>query len=509
MLTRLTQGGICCLLILAGPEVLAQTDLIFPDPSHEIVVVAADSCSGDLPCGYIMPDSARLARMVLNELRLPYHRSLIKVTQCLRNLVGDSAGPNVIYLSAEEGGYARTGLTIIEPSGAQRYPDLHYVDLVLDSQRIADGELDIFSHELGHAMMSIVWPDRWKGWSAKQHVSMGITDNYTALSEGWGIHFQQLAWDQVERYRAVERNGWHFSKDMSQLWHSNLDTRVRLEGIRHNDFIHRKALPQVDTTGMTITDLIFLEHTSPLFDRCRLRNAQEMMASEGVAATIFYRMTTDTVLQNNYQDWTFYQPFLRHPAPTDLRPQDLFTPLENVILKFARVWQITKPAVDSASAPLIAMMKSWESLYPEDREELLTMFLATTVAKTVTDELGIISERAALVGTTGKYMEYRSLKAEYDTAFVRIRDDILADRRAIDDNVGPQLWVENREYSIPITIFFPEPTYPLWINLNTAGVFDLASFPGITTDQARQIIATRDSVGYFRSVEQAKDAGWR
>ncbi|MEW5702134.1 MAG: hypothetical protein AB1792_07900 [Candidatus Zixiibacteriota bacterium] len=510
MSVRSVCGIISCIVAFVPWEATAQSipDLIFPDPLHEIVVAPADSCDGELPCGHILAHDDPLAGLILTELGQPFHRSLVKVTQCLRNLTGDTAGPNVLYVSSEEGGYARTGLAIIEGSTVHRFPKLHYVDLVLDSSRIANGEMDIFSHELGHVMMSIVWPDRWEGWTPKQHVSMGITDDYVAFSEGWGIHFQQLAMDQVERYSDLERETWNYTQDVRQLWHSHLDTRLRLEGVRHNDFIHRKVLPQVDTSGMSLTELIFLEHTSPLFDRCRLRSAQEMLASEGVVATIFYRMATDTVLSRHYLDWTFYRPFLRHPAPTTLRPRDVFTPLENIILKTARVWQAIRPTVDSSSAPMISFIKSWCDLYPEDRRELLSLFLATTVAKTATDELGILYERTAYTGTTGRIMDFRRQRAEYDSAFTRIRDDVLAGTRALDGNVGTQLWVENHAFSIPATIFFPEPTQPLRVNLNTANVFDLATFPGMTLDRAMKVVSARDSLGWFRSLEQARTAGW-
>lgn len=497
--------------MLIGRAASAQppSDLVFPDPTHKIVIVAADSCAGDFPCGHILPEDDPLRQAAMQELSYPFHRSLIKVVQCLRNSVGDAAGPNVLYLSAEEGGYARTGLTIVGPDGKREYPNLRYVDLVLDSGRVANGELDIFSHELGHVMMGIVWPDRWEGWSPKQHVSMGITDDYMALSEGWGIHFQQLALDNVEKYRTVERRTWHYTQESRQLWHSQLDTRLRLEGVRHNDYIHRKLLPGADTAGMSLIDLIFLEHTSPNFDRCRLKNAQEMLASEGAIATIFYRMTTDSILQNNYQGWDFYQPYLLRSAPANQNPRDVFTPLENVLIKYARVWKDVRPHVDSSSAPLIAIIKTWGEIFPEDRKELVTLFLATTVATTVTDELNPLYEQVAYAGTVGKYLVWRASRAEYDSAFAKVCDDVLEGRRALDANVGPQLWVENPNFQIPITVFFAEPTAPLRVNLNTAGLFDLMSFSSLTIDKARQIIHARDSLGYFDSMEQARSVGWR
>jgi DNA uptake protein ComE-like DNA-binding protein len=71
------------------------------------------------------------------------------------------------------------------------------------------------------------------------------------------------------------------------------------------------------------------------------------------------------------------------------------------------------------------------------------------------------------------------------------------------------LWVENKECLIPVTLFAPEPRKPLAINLNTASVYDLASFPGMSNKRAAQVMAARDQQGYFRTVAEAQSHGFR
>lgn len=482
---------------------------VYPDPSRTIVVVKAEPCEGELPCGRALPETDPLAAAILSELRDPYHQSMLTVSQALRNLIGDTAGPNVIYASENEGGFARAGLVIKSGDGSLReYPNLAYVDLVLNPERVAAGELDIYSHELGHVMMGLVWDNRWGGWSPKQHVSMGVTDGFTAINEGWGIHFQQLAMDHVPRYRDLLRANQGHKKGSRWLWHSHLDTRLRLFSVQFNDYIHRKVLPEVDTVGMTPAELILLEHTSPLFDPCRLRNAQEMMASEGVIATLFYRITTDTVLQNSYAPAEFYRQFLRENPPASMNPQEIFTPLENELIKSAFCWYSMKDHVDSLDTPFTEYVKERCRLFPGDREELLTLVVATTAGRTVTEDLVPVYERMAYLGTVGRYAEYKQLSREYDSLLAEITSEVIGGTRAIDANLGPQLWVENSGFQIPIYVFFPEPTYPLWIDLNTAGYFDLVTFAGVTPEIARRILAARDRSGHFASMKAAEAAGF-
>lgn len=483
--------------------------LIFPDPAHEIQIVTADKCKGKLPCGHVLPETDSLARMILEELRLPFHREVITVSQCLRNLAGDLNSPNVLFTSEREGGYASQGLVLKNGSKARELPDLRYVELVLNSQTVRQGELDIYSHELGHVMMWTVWPARPEGRSPKQHVSMGITDEIMAFSEGWGISFQRLAYDAIPKYQALRRDQQNYKRDPRWLWHSSLDTRLRLDAVVGNDYIHRKVLPQVDTTGMSITDLIVLDHTSPLFDPCRLKNAQEMLACEGVIATLFYRIHTDSVLAHHYRSSVFYEQFLRDSFPAGISVESLFTPLENVLLKSTYVMHQFKDKLTERSSPFLEFISNWCTAFPEDKEELMSVFLGTTAGKTVTESLGATYEKMAYSGMVGNYSEYRRLRKEYEDGLAKLTADVLARRVAFDANVGPQLWVENSGLSIPVSLFAPEPKFPLNINVNTASVFELASFPGVSMAQAQSIIRARDNQGWFKSLEEAQQSGFK
>ncbi|MBI5868780.1 MAG: helix-hairpin-helix domain-containing protein, partial [candidate division Zixibacteria bacterium] len=258
-----------------------------------------------------------------------------------------------------------------------------------------------------------------------------------------------------------------------------------------------------------ITDLIFLDHTSPLFDPCRLKNAQEMLACEGVIATLFYRTSTDSILSNHYRSSVFYEQFLRDSFPAGISVESLFTPLENVLLKSAYVMYQFKDKLTERSSPFLEFINNWCTLFPEDKEELLSVFLSTTVGKTVTDSLGAVYEKMAYAGMVGRFNEYKRLRKIYEDGLARLTSDVLTQKVAFDANVGPQLWVENSALSIPVTLFAPEPKFPLNVNINTASVFDLASFPGNSMAQAQGIIRARDKQGWFKSLDEARQNGFK
>src|SRR5262249_31315999 len=72
-------------------------------------------------------------------------------------------------------------------------------------------------------------------------------------------------------------------KPFVSYWLSNLDRASRIDGVRRNWFV------QAQITLPGNGDPIARRDQSTLFDTARLKNGNQMMASEGVLATIFYR----------------------------------------------------------------------------------------------------------------------------------------------------------------------------------------------------------------------------
>jgi len=77
------------------------------------------------------------------------------------------------------------------------------------------------------------------------------------------------------------------------LWHSGIDTFMRVHGVRENLYVHGKAIPTRINECSDAYELYLDSETSILFDRDTLKTGQQMMACGGVIATLFYRMIND------------------------------------------------------------------------------------------------------------------------------------------------------------------------------------------------------------------------
>ena len=476
-------------------------EYIFPNPDEKICIVKCKDDDSIIHRGEKVSQRSSLYKKIISELELPFHQSVIKLHQCARNLMKDFQGPNVLFLSNTDGGFAKCGITLMEDGQSINYEHLNYVDLFIDEESLKEGKLAIFSHELGHVMMENILRNFPCSNSSKQHVSMGITDYFMAFSEGWAIHFERLAYESISHYKELHNLKYNFHRDIGKLWQCEADHELRINGVLENIYIYNKILPSVYDLNLSIVDTIILEHTSTIFDKTKLKNAQEMLSCEGVIATLFYRMSTNTVLQNNYLSKDFYNKFLIKNLEDENDVKDLFTPFENVILKTFWIFYKIKDRLNENSIPFIEFIKVWSEYFPEDKEELLKLFICTTIGKTISKDLAKVYEESAYNGMVGNIKEVRKNFNKYKRIFGDLIKMIQNGNIKIDKNIGGEMWIENSYVKIPKYFWAGEEMIPLKINLNTASIYDLMSFPKITIEKAKEIISKREEKGYFKSVE--------
>jgi hypothetical protein len=485
---------------------------IFPVPARRIALARATGRSGELRAGRELERDDPLRAAIAAELDAPFYRSMIRLAQAARNLAGDTDGPNVLYLSQDEGGFARQGLALTDADGEHRYPGLNYVDLVVDPARLEGGELDVFAHELGHAMMNTLWPRLGVGaesrLSPKMHLSMGVTDSYTALFEGFGIHFERLTHDRIADYRQQFAAKLRRPDNASTWWHSTIDGELRQNAVLQNRYIFERQLPLgIDLAALSPEERLLLAHATPIFDPTRLRNAQQMLASEGVVATILERIAASEPLATSWREAEFYRPFLASEPP-ELRPEELFTSFENLYLKHFWVWRTLDAADDEGARPLLVRyLETWIAAFPADRETLLGIALGTTVGTTCDPELGRRFLAVTRAGVLGDYAGYRQARVAYEERFAQILRRLVDGSLALDAEVGPELWIEVPGVTIRHALWSPEPRSPLRINLNTADALELAALPGVDATRAADLLARRAERRYFRSLDELRELG--
>lgn len=487
----------------------SNNNLIFKDTTNRIILVVSDENSkATLLSGKRLNNSTPFAQKIFNELNCPFYESLIRINQCSRNFSSNNIGPNVLFLSKNEGGFPRHGLLVKDEEKDSEYPNLNFVDLVVSENMFKNGALSIYSHELGHVMMMNIMEDFPNKKTSKQHVSMGVTDYFTAFSEGWGIHFQRFGFDNIPLYK----NGFERMFDpnkTNKLWHSSSDENMRINTVFNNGYIYKKLLPtNIDLDSLTAEQTILLEHTSTIFDFTKLKNAQQMLSCEGVLATIFYRINSDTLLQNKFQNNEFYNRFLQSPIPNGVTPKDIFSPFENIMLKNFWVWNKIKTRDFNKDQILISFIEEWCNSFPEDKNQLLTLFISITVGKTVDNSLGDVFEKMSWYGNIGdinKYMYYRKI---YNEIFLKLGKEVISDIRLLGKNIGPELWIENCDVPVRTTLWDEKRKKPLNVNINTASEYEIASFWKMDISKAKLFIKKRDEIGYYKSFEEAASYGY-
>ena len=385
------------------------------------------------------------------------------------------SGISWLMLSQEDGGYARWGFWLDE-DGQRRYIDEPMVDLVVDADSVADGSFEeIFAHELGHVMLRrlLPLPD---GYSRTPHHSFSTTDQPTAFDEGYATHFQALARQHTRNAQLRAQDMGVSARTYVPLWQSNLDRAYRIDGVRHNWFVHRQV-PLPGDGGAA--DALERRELSTLFDREHVKSAPQMLASEGAVATFFYRWL-------GAGDGT----------PAALRTR--YAPLFNG-LKAMRGDTLT------ADTPLLpALASTLVRTAPDAGKRLAQVLVETSYGALASPALAAQSEALARIGRSGDGKAFvPALKAARQAMAAEVAA-VQAHPEKLAAQAGPALWLKHPTR----TLATGEQPAPLFIDLNTAEAEHLATLPGLAPATVHKALASRRQDGNFRSLQEfARRAG--
>jgi len=464
-----------------------------------------------------LAEESALAQQVRTVLETSFAQRVLRLDRYARNLLLGEPGrggeqrlkePMYLLLSGEEGGYARYGFWLEDLRGGRRLIWAGYVDLVVDEEGIADGNLEeIFSHELGHLILKSLLGDINSGPSRKMHQSMTVTDYPTAFDEGYAEHFQPLVRDATGNAYLRELSRGATPTDLNLLWLSRLDQQLRTEGVKRNLFVHRRALPAMALQPDPDRYQLFLDgETSTDFLADEFKNAQEMMSCEGVIATLFYRLVNDERLRNLYREEAFYRQFLI-PAVTSAEIREEVPPYENANLKlFAAMRRVGLESAHARLPLMIRILNAYASLFPDEAEEVYGVFLKTTYGVTASQELAVAFERAAAAGRIGDIDAFRERSGSAFPLLRKTINEVAHGKLPVDANLGPELWVLNSNFKIAPAAWERERTESLTLNLNTAAEPELMTLPGVDLAVARRIVAERRSRGFYRSLDELRTA---
>ena len=494
-------------LLLASAVALAQQtvpcEILIPvlDAKHQPLTASAPD--GKSYPVFQAPPAGKLVDNIAGELRTSYAQQALRLDRYARNLMLSKAAdahtppqewltaPMYFLMSSEEGGFARFGFWLQDGSGQRKLILAGYVDMVVEDDCSKGCIEEIFSHELGHRILRTLVGEIPPGPSRKMHQSMTVTDYPTAFDEGFAEHFQPLSRDAHSEKPQPE----NFATDFDLFWLSAADTQLRTDGVKHNVYIHRKPLPESAFDPASDPYRVFVDsETSTIFIPTEIKNAQQMMASEGVISTLFYRLVNDAQLRSHYREPSFYRAFV--PSISD-RPEASISPEENIHLKlFAAMSDIGGMKPDEP--PMILLVEHYAKLFPDEAKRIYGDFIATTWGATVSQQLATALTRSAADGGRGEIAAFRH--DDFSTLFSSTVDDVVRAKRNLRENLGPELWIANSQFKIAPSMWSDDRSLPLTLHLNAATEPELMTIPGVDLALARKITLARNASGFFRSL---------
>lgn len=370
-----------------------------------------------------------------------------------------------LYLSLEDGGYARSGFWL-KTGDDERYVAEPFVDLVVDDETIADGTFEeIFAHELGHVMLRRLVPRFPLGYSRTPHSAFAITDPPTAFDEGFAIHFQGLsrAYTRNERLRREDRG--FDGRPFVGTWLSNLDRAARIDGMRRNLFVHA----QLPLAGES--DAIAAREYSTLFDTAKYKSGDQMMASEGVVATVFYR-------------WL---------VPGDASNTALAERYGRV---FEALGVLGRGELPPDTPILVRLLRSYAGLHPENGGDALRLFVETTFASTIDPAVAREAEALAARGRVGDHEAFVAQLRPARENLARVVEETVRIPARLDAALSTPIWLYAE---LPPKTPEGKPT-PLAVNLNTTEREPLAALPGVGDALAAKIVAERRAKGPYANL---------
>ncbi|GAB3255442.1 ComEA family DNA-binding protein [Chitinimonas naiadis] len=397
-------------------------------------------------------------------------RTLLALDAAAQRTAGaQTIQPTWLFNAEEDGGYARRGFWLRDKTG-EHWVAAPYVDLPVSMASIDDGSFEeIFAHELGHVFLRRLVPSLPDGYSRTPHSSLAITDEPTAFDEGFATHMQGL----VRRYthnanlRAHDQGlRW---RPITPLWLSNVDRELRVTGMRQNLFIHAQLALPGDTLLRQRRD------QSSLFDRSRLKSGNQMLASEGFVATVFYQLMVngpdnEASLVGRYQ------------------------PLFDALHRFNA--QSLKP--DSHLLPTLAMASGDTAFRRELARWVVNLSYGATVSPGLSRRVAALGEQGQLGDIDAFVDGLKPLRQQLKT----LADEVAEDPVRLSAGLSGSIWLLNAATVIEAG----KARLPMTLDLNTAEAEHLRTLPGVGPATAAKLVASREESGPFRNLV---DFCWR
>ena len=375
------------------------------------------------------------------------------------------------------------GLRLEMPDGTRDMPQLCFLALETNWDDLsASGIEHILGHELSHLWLHRMGYDAARSRSNRFHTVTAITDSYLAFAEGFAEHLEILS---AERMGTLNPDALYDRGYDVGAWLCLRDEALRIHGVRENRFLYLPALPEEDEGDYAA--LHAAHNTSSSVMPERLKNGAQVIASEGLIASFFYRVMRCDALLNT-------------PLPAALRAAfpDATCAQEALLLK--ELWAFSHVRMDSAHL-LTDFVAAYGACFPQEREAMLRVFSEVTELVTVSRDAPAVFGSLYRIGRQGDVTAFKEALSRANAFKKQTMDGLLSGALALDGAISPALWVEGDKRIRPIP-WDVQCLEPLRFDANTAAAVDFFSLNGLTLAQCRALEAQRNRQGGFASMEE-------
>lgn len=441
----------------------------------------------NVPIYEIFSEDAENKKIVEELFQTSFMRNSVRLYFLMQNYlinigILEKQEPAYLLLSNNQGGFPRFGFYLKKENRLIDKRHVPYIDLMKNNNRQENylGSMtQIYPHEMGHILYSMISgePEDDMPGSIDVHFVCITTDFRTAFDEGFAIHFENIARENEpdESLKKKILNDIEYQKKRSKqrvagydrdfrfplrldyyrttmiIWYQNFEQLKRYEWVKSGKIKYKNTALNTNN----IEKALFYRNSGVYFDNEHLRTIQQALSTEGVIASFFTTLMGSNLI-HIYQEQDFYVKFLNESGNFSLKPQEIFTPMENEYLKIFTVLKKHVNVSKPSQYPFLDFIAGYIKEFPEEKAEINRIVKFST---------------------------------GYD----------------VTDYIGPELWIMNKNYNHGFLIMdqFGENTLPLYtFNLNAADTIDLLTFKDISKDQAQKIIEHRKKKGLIKNVDE-------
>ena len=409
----------------------------------------------------------------------------LKIGDCLNTFLNNEIP--LIFVTDWTDPTEMVGLRLESDGQTKDYPDLCFLAFNTNWDDInSSGIEDIFAHEFSHLWLHLLGFDFDMSQSNKFHTCTAVTDPFMAFSEGFAEHLEIVTKDlgsSMNNTPAIWDDGYDIN-----AWLSLRDGQLRYHGVINNRFIYHTAIPNLKDYE-TYHQLHMAHITSSAFMPEKIKNAGQMMASEGVIASVFYQIYQSDALKNSFLEDDFYRQF-------GIEKSDL-SPLENLYLKI--IYTMSKIDLKKPSL-MIDFIKSYGQVFPVEKETLYDLFLKVTHFSTVSLEARKIFEDLYRIGRQGEIEAFKTCLKDARQFKKDKFQEVFQGRCSLDKSIFKEIWLDTDQDIAPVP-WLADKTVKYRFDINCASEIDFLALDQVTLDQAQKLVEIRDSKGGFKSLD--------